>query len=429
MNPKPLLVLQGPLATRSGYGDKTRDLIRMLIELDKYEIRLVSTAWGACPMNALSSDRDKDIIDKILPQPVLDRQPDVFIQVDIPSNFTRIGKVNIGYTAGIETTLCSEQWIHGCNRMDYVWVVSEHAKRVFADTKIEMMTPEGTVAKTVVVTKSIEIVPNAVNPKVYKKISAEEINLNVRKVMSNVKENFCFLFVGHWLKGDIGEDRKNVGLLIKIFGETFKNTISSKRPALILKTSGADFSILDQEEILKKIKAIKQSVGPNCPKIYFIHGDLTEDEMNSLYNHPKVKAHVSFTKGEGFGRPLLEATMSQKPVIASGWSGQLDFLNKDDSVLVSGELRKIEAGAVWENVLIPESQWFNVDHSHAASALMHVFKNYDSLNFGLAKLARRNREVFGFDAVKKKVGDLLDNCVEAPTFMPLQLPELTKVGV
>ena len=49
-------------------------------------------------------------------------------------------------------------------------------------------------------------------------------------------------------------------------------------------------------------------------------------EMNSIYNHSKVKAMVSLTKGEGFGRPLLEFSLSQKPLIVSGWSGHMDFL-------------------------------------------------------------------------------------------------------
>ncbi|MFN9899011.1 MAG: glycosyltransferase, partial [bacterium] len=151
---------------------------------------------------------------------------------------------------------------------------------------------------------------------------------SIKTVMETIPEKFCYLFVGHWLRGDFGEDRKNVSFLVRVFLETFKQTKVAP-PALILKTSGGGFSILDKREMLNKIDTIRKQVvleeGQPMPNIYLLHGELTDDEMNSLYNHPKVKAHVSLTKGEGFGRPLLEASISGKPVIASGWSGHMDF--------------------------------------------------------------------------------------------------------
>jgi glycosyltransferase involved in cell wall biosynthesis len=426
---KPLCLIQGPFATRSGYGDKTRDLIRMILATDKYEVALLSMPWGACPQNALSADRDMEIIKRILPRPELPRQPEVFIQVSVPSEFQRVGKFNIGYTAGIETTLASQEWIEGCNRMDSVWVVSEHSKKVFEDTIVTHKNPDGSVAGVVKLERPIEIVPNAVDPSIFHRIESKDIPTSVANELSQIPEDFCFLFVGHWLKGGIGEDRKNVGLMIKVFCETFKRTLSSKRPALILKTSGADFSVLDQEEILFKIRQIRNSVEGDCPNVYLLHGDLSEQEMNGLYNHPKVKAHVSFTKGEGFGRPLLEATMSHKPVIASGWSGQLDFLNKDEAVLVGGELRPIEQGAVWEGVLIPQSSWFNVDTNHAASALYHVFKNYREFGGRCSELARRNKKNFSIQTVGAKVAALLERDVPQPQqFVEMSLPTLKKLG-
>ena len=140
-------------------------------------------------------------------------------------------------------------------------------------------------------------------------------------------------------------------MLVKVFLETFKNM--KKKPALVMKTNSADFSVLDREEQLKKIRDIRNSIkGEDLPNIYLLHGDLTDDEtleeetgikqedlssdveemtdeeMNELYHHPRVKAHISLTHGEGFGRPLLEASLSEKPVIASNWSGHKDFYQK-----------------------------------------------------------------------------------------------------
>lgn len=428
---KPLCVIQSPLGTRSGYGDAARDLARHIIELDRYDVVLVSMPWGATPINALTADdpKDKMLIDRIAPQPVnLPRQPELFIQVSVPNEFQPIGKYNIGVTAGIETNACSLDWLDGCNRMDLVLCMSEHAKKVFESTTAEQRNGQGQVIRTVKIEKPLEVLHNCVDLSIFRTLKTTEIPQSVHEAMTVVKEKFNFLFVGHWLQGQLGEDRKNVGMLVKTFCETFKNTTSDKRPGLILKTSGAGFSILDQEEMLSRIRSIRNSVGPNCPNVYLLHGELTTQEMSGLYNHPKIKAHVSFTKGEGFGRPLLEATMSKKPVIASGWSGHLDFLNPKDAVLLSGELKQVHPSVVWQNVIIPESSWFTVDYNNAAGAMMYVFKHYDKFLPGAENLYKENRTKFSYEAIKQRTDALLTQYV--PEFViptPLTLPKLKKL--
>lgn len=430
---KPLCVIAGPMNTRSGYGDMSRDIVRHIIALDRYEVKLISLPWGNTPMNALQQDNplDAPILAAIIPPPyALPRQPEVFIQISVPNEFRPQGKYNIGITAGIETTLCSVPWIEGCNRMDTVWTISEHSKRVFESTVVSQRTQDGKELAPIKVTVPVEVLHNCVHTDVFKKIDSSKIEHSIRTALTPIKEEFCFLFVGHWLPGNIGEDRKNVGLLVHTFCHTFKDTPTSKRPALILKTSGGNFSILDKDEIIKKINMIRQQVGPSCPNVYFIHGELTESEMNSLMNHHKVKVHVSFTKGEGFGRPLLEATQSHKPVMASGWSGHTDFLNPDDAFLLNGELKNVEAGSVWQDVIIPESQWFNVDVQNAANAMRTMFKHYDKFLDGAAKLGRKNAEKFSYVAIQNRTDELLAKYVPAmvvPTHVPMQLPQLRKI--
>ena len=145
-----------------------------------------------------------------------------------------------------------------------------------------------------------------------------------------IPEKFAFLSVGQWGNGGFGEDRKDIGTTIKVFYETFAN--KKNQPALILKTNGATYSILDREDILNKINQVKSQFPPDwgLPNVYLLHGDMSEVELNYLYNHPKVKSFVSFTHGEGFGRPLLEASMTGLPIITSNWSGHKDFLNRDE---------------------------------------------------------------------------------------------------
>ncbi len=358
---KPVCVVRAPCATRSGYGDMSRDIIRHLIEYDKYDVKVVSVNWGETPMNALdpNNPKDKMILDRFLTTPLI-RQPELFVTITIPSEFETIGKYNIGITAGIETTISAPEWIVACNKMDAVFTISEHSKNVFLSSKFSQQSPNGQSIGTLEIQKPIEVLHNCIDQSIFKKLEYEaDVLPSVKEVLKDIPEKFCYLFVGHWLRGELGEDRKNVGLLIKVFLETFKQVKDKQRPALILKTSGGSFSILDKREILRKIEAIKRSVeltdGQVLPNIYVLHGELTDDEMNSLYNHPKVKAHISLTKGEGFGRPLLEASISGKPVIASGWSGHMDFLNADDAVLVGGELKQIHLTSVWDGVLIKES--------------------------------------------------------------------------
>jgi glycosyltransferase involved in cell wall biosynthesis len=427
---KPLCVVRAPCATRSGYGDMSRDIIRHIIEYDKYDVKVHSVNWGDTPMNALNENNPKDkmILDRIIKEP-LNTRPDLFVSISIPNEFEPIGKFNIGITAGIETTIAAAPWIDGCNKMDAVFTISEHSKNVFTMSKYAFQKPDGSQG-ILELTKPIEVLHNCIDTEVFDKKSPLDKNLSDK--LNELPEQFLYLFVGHWLRGDFGEDRKNVGFLIKIFLETFKQVKDKPLPALVLKTSNAGFSLLDREELLSKIDQLKKSVvlspGQSLPNVYLIHGELNEPEMNTLYNHPKVKAHVSFTKGEGFGRPLLEASVSGKPVIASGWSGHMDFLTQEECVLVGGELKNVHPSAAWENILLTESQWFAADPQQCANALSAVFFDYTTYKNNAYSLANRNRKNFSYESIRKKTFDLLDKYVpDFPKQVPLILPKLKKI--
>jgi glycosyltransferase involved in cell wall biosynthesis len=411
----------------------SRDIIRHLIEYDKFDVKVISVNWGETPMTALDehNPKDKMIVERILTGPLI-KQPELFVTITIPSEFEPVGKYNIGITAGIETSIASAQWVDACNRMDAVFTISEHSKNVLLASKFSKQTKDGQPLGTVELQKPIEVLHNCIDQNIFKRLEYEvDIAPTIKDTLKDIPEKFCYLFVGHWLRGEFGEDRKNVGLLVKVFMETFKQSKVAP-PALILKTSGGNFSYLDKKEIQKKIDQIRATVtvgdGQVLPNIYLLHGELTDHEMNSLYNHPKVKAHVSFTKGEGFGRPLLEASVSGKPVIASGWSGHMDFLNPEDAVLVGGELAKIHPSAVWENILIPESSWFKPDIQQCANALAAVFMDYDTFHKKAKKLGKENFKKFSYKAIQERTWELLDKYVpEFPKQVPLKLPTLKKI--
>ena len=435
MSGKPLCIVRAPCQTRSGYGDMSRDIIRHLIEYDKFDVKVHSVPWGDTPMNALDENNPKDkmILDRIVRSGQLPR-PDLYVTITIPTEFEPVGKYNIGITAGIETSVASVQWIQACNKMDLVLTISEHSKNVFHFSKYTQKDQNGNTLGEIKIEKPLEVLHNCIDNNVFKKLEYEaDLEKSVREELSQIPEKFFYLFVGHWLRGDFGEDRKNVSFLVKIFLETFKQVAGKDTPALILKTSSAGFSILDREEILNKINQVRNSVvltaGQTLPNIYLLHGELTDKEMNSLYNHPKVMAHVSFTKGEGFGRPLLEASVSGKPVIASGWSGQLDFLDQSNAVLVGGELKPIHESSVWDGVLIKESTWFAPDMNQSANALYAVFKNYSQFKKRANILARENSKKFSYQTIQKRTWELLDQYV--PKFSvetKLVLPTLKKIS-
>jgi glycosyltransferase involved in cell wall biosynthesis len=423
---KPLLVISCPLDTFSGYGARARDIVKVLLKSEKYEVKILSQRWGNTPFGFLKSNNPehKQMLDCILPTPQIPKQPDVWIQLSVPNEFQPIGKFNIGMTAGIETTVCDASWIEGLNRMNLNLVSSNHAKTVFQQSRFEKRNSQTNQIESIIeLSKPIEVLFEGADTNIYKKID-EFQSKELFDQLNNIEEKFNYLFTGHWLQGEIGQDRKDVGMLIKTFLETFRD--KATKPGLILKTQSATSSIMDRDEILSKIQAIRVDVGgENLPNIYLLHGEFTDEEMNELYNHPKVKAFVSFTKGEGYGRPLLESSISQKPVIASNWSGHLDYLFPNMSILLPGTVNQIHPSAVVKNMLLPESGWFTVDYKQASNILRDVYNNYKKFVDGAKKQSYRSRTEFNIDKMGELLISILDKNIPKP--LELKLPQLKKI--
>ena len=424
---KPLVFISCPIDTFSGYGARSRDIALALIKSDKYNVKIIPQRWGSTPFGFLQADNadHKSIMDCIWREQGLPKQPDVWMQLTVPNEFQAVGKFNIGMTAGIETTICAPQWLDGINRMDLTLVSSEHAKKVFENSSFEEKNNQtGQLTRQIKLEKPVEVLFEGTDTNIYKKLDTVEGEV-VESINDLVKEDFNYLFVGHWLQGEIGQDRKDVGMMIKTFLETFKN--KKQRPGLILKTSSATSSVMDREEMLSKIRAIQLQVTGDLPSIYLLHGELLDEEMNELYNHPKVKAFVSFTKGEGYGRPLLEASISAKPVIASGYSGHVDFLDPEMSILLPGQITQIHPSAVVNDMLIAESGWFTIDYNAAAKALEEVYKNYKKWSEGAKRQAYRSRTEFSLEKMATKLLDMLDAKVPKP--VEFKLPQLKKISL
>lgn len=127
---KPLFIISSPFDTYSGYGARSRDVIKAIIQSDKYDVKLIpqrwgQTAWGFCKDNPEWAF----LYEYALKQPQLPKQPEIWMQITVPNEFQPVGKYNIGVTAGIETTICAPEWIEGINRMNLTLVSSKHSKK------------------------------------------------------------------------------------------------------------------------------------------------------------------------------------------------------------------------------------------------------------------------------------------------------------
>jgi len=423
---KPYIVVMGPVATRSGYGNHMRDLCISLIDSDKYEVDIISLPWGNTPMDALKADNEEHqrISSRIAKQNI-SRKPDVFIQVSVANEFQAHGKYNIGITAGVETDQPPGEFIEGCNKMDLIIATSEYTKESLQKVSYDKLDKKtNQKIGDIRLTTPIEVLAEGADHSIYKKLKRAEIHESVDAYLSKIPSSFNFLFVGHWLKGAPGHDRKDVAMMIKTFCETFKNKAKQNKPGLILKTSHATFSIMDRDEIFRKIQEILEPYGDKAPNIYLIHGDLTDEEMNSLYNHSKVKAMISFTKGEGFGRPLLEFTFSGKPVIASDHSGHKVFLRV--SHMLPGELTKVHKSAA-DQFILEGSNWFTVNYQYASKVLKDCVDNYKNYMKAAKEQFKISRKEFTRDIMASKLCAIVDKGIDSvPKEVSLQLPKLKK---
>ena len=432
---KKLVVMCAPFGTRSGYGDHARSIYYSIMDRDDIDIKCLDVRWGTTPRNHLNPEvpRHKKLLDCFVDFEELKEQPDVYIDIRIPNEFANPGKFNIGITAGVETDVVSPEFLAGMNNMNLNIVPSTFTAATFKKCSYDQVEdmPDGQKRKTgdVKLDKPIEVLFEGVDIDVYYPMDKYKIKSNFTNELTElIKEDFAYLHVGQWTKGGFGEDRKNIPLMIKCFLETFSNI--SNPPALVLKISGANFSILDNYQTVKGINEIKEKFlhVESLPNIYLVHGDLTIQEMAILYNHPKIRAFITCTHGEGFGRPMLEASCCDLPVIASKWSGHMDFLTDSDSLLINGFLKEVPKSALWKPIIVEPGKWFNVNEADVKRKLRTFYKKHKLIKKKARRLGKNNRRKYSLDEMAKKFNKILDNVlVSIPSPVNLKLPKLKKV--
>ena len=432
---KRFVLMIAPFNTRSGYGDHARSIFYSIMDRDDLDIKCIDVKWGNTPRNHLNPKvpRHKKLLDTFVDGNNIKTQPDVLIDIRIPNEFADGAKVNVGITAGVETDVVSPEFLAGMNKMDLNIVPSKFTAATFKKCNYDKMEEVGGGQKQKVgevsLQKPIKVLFEGVDTDIYYPREKHEMKSNFTDELDElIKEDFAYLHVGQWGKGGYNEDRKNIPLLIKNFIKAFSNRPNS--PALVLKVNGANFSILDKHDITSRINKIKDEFSQvdSIPNIYLIHGDLTIDEMSLLYNNPKIKALLTCTHGEGYGRPMAEATCCDLPVIAPKWSGHMDFLTDSESLFINGFMKEVPKSQLWNPIIVKPSKWFDVNEADVVRKIRMFHKKHKLITKKAKRLGKKNRRDLSLKAMAVEFNKIMDDIFkQIPSPVSLKLPKLKKV--
>lgn len=392
------VLVRGPMLTRTGYGEHARSVLRALRLIEGVEIFIMPTQWGQSAWIWEDNEERKWMDECITKTVAYNAQQnvayDLSIQVGIPNEWQRFAPVNIGVTAGIETTKVAPIWLEKANMMDRIITISEHSKAGFTGTVYEGTHKETGQRIKLECTTPVDIVHYPVK-------HYEEVDLGFE-----LDTEFNFLTVAQW------GPRKNIEVTVQWFVEEF---IDNPDVGLVVKTFAKGGSIIDRVRAENTLTQLLNKYPKRQCKVYLLHGDMSEEEMHSLYKHPQIKSFVSLTHGEGFGLPHFEAAYSGLPVIAPEWSGYLDFLcmpktNKKGKTKVKPyfatveyEISPIQQQAVWEGVLQADSMWAYADQGSYKMRLREMHKDYGRFKKDATELQSWIHENFSLEQQSEKM--------------------------
>ena len=390
------VIVRAPALTQSGYGEHSRFVLRALRSReDLFDIYLEPLAWGHTAWVSKSTE-ENDWMNKIIQKSALYvRQNPVFdmsIQVTIPNEWEKIAPVNIGITAGIESTRVSPVWLEKANIMDKIVVVSEHAKYGFDATSYTKTHKQTGHQVKLVNNTPIKVVGYPVR-------DFDNVDLDI-----DFKHDFNYLVMAQW------GPRKNLENTIRWFIEENYD----EEVGLVVKTSIRNGSRADRTETEKRLSRLINEYKDRTCSVYLIHGTMDPEEISSLYQHPKIKAFISLTHGEGFGLPIFEAAYNSLPIVTTGWGGQCDYLYVGEGKKKKGlfadvnySIAPIQPAAHWDGVLEKESSWCYPDQGSYKMKLRQVRKNYDKWKKRAKKLERNIRNSFGPETQYEKLVESL----------------------
>jgi len=393
------VIVRGPVFSKSGYGEHVRCILRALLSKEEmFDVYLIPTVWGNTGWRYNGTEENDKFIFLAQKAQNFSGKYDISLQVCIPNEFNNMAEFNIGVTAAIETTRASSQWVQYADFTDHLIVVSEHAKNSLTTPVFKLKNEKGEpVGDEIKCRTEIDVIGYPVK-------EYEKIDLGL-----DLPTEFNFLTVAQV------SPRKNISATIRSFINEFKD---DEKVGLIMKVNKINDSILDRENLLSEIKntILSENLGDIKCKVYILHGPMTEEEIHSLYLQDNVHAYITTTHGEGYGLPIFEAAYSGLPVIAPAWSGHIDFLYMPEENKVSKRVKNIpmftkirydlapvQAEAVIENMLIPESEWSFVDIEACMKMMRHVTKTHKAQKIKALKLKEYLMKEYSQDKIHEKI--------------------------
>lgn len=379
------VVIRAPILSRSGYGEHSRQVFSYLLSKENINVYTQIVPWGITPWYTNSDSCNGLIGEAIKRTAAPDQKFDVSLQVILPNEWdTSAAKFNIGLTAGVETDSCNPSWCAlDCNKMDLVIVPSDHTKKSFVNSGG--------------FSTQMEVVPEAY---------FEELNNPVtEKLDLELSTEFNFLTIGVLTGLSPETDRKNLFYLIKWFMEEFHD---DHDVGLIIKTNRGRETTIDKRITLQVLQGLLRELRyTGTPKIYLLHGEMSRSEMNALYRDDKVKALISATRGEGFGLPLLEASVAKLPVIATNWSAHTEFLNRGKWVKVDYNVKPIHEERVDNNIFMKNSRWAEPKEDDFKSSLRKFRKKPELPTEWADQLSSILSEEYSLSSIHKKYDEVL----------------------
>jgi len=385
------VLLRAPLLTNSGYGVHSRQIFSWLNSRKDVDLSVECLSWGRTSW-IVNEDYESGLIKKIMhcSKPVQPGSYDITFQVQLPDEWDNtLGRKNIGVSAIVETDKCRPEWVEHCNKMDMIIVPSTFTKNV--------------IKRSGYLTKKIIVVPEWFDSTVdNKSVVAKQLNDERYK---NIKKDFNILMIGTLTSQLKEDDRKNLENSIKWALEEFKN---EKDVGLVIKTSLGKGTTADKKMCLEHLKRMLGGITDKRPPVYFVHGNMKNEEISALYNHKNIKVYATATRGEGYGLPIIEAAASGLPIVATNWSGHLEFLNKDYFYPVDYSLVEINDTKVDGRIFDKGFKWANPSEQDFKLQLRKVYDDYNSAKEKAKLLKKQIHQKFNDKSIKRLYDEIFE---------------------